>query len=221
MAVQSRAKATRQIIIDAAVELFVDKGYGDTGLSDITKQAHVTTGAFYYHFDSKEDLARAIMDQGWPKAVEVLDRYLSAPAAGLEGVIAMTFTLSNLMKRDKSVWISNHLNQAFGQLSEEGRRTFKDHAEVFIERMADAMHSTELHRDVTRAEVGAMVWTTLHGCHLLSDAMMDSVIERLETSWLMLLPGIVPEGALNHFQRVVTDAADAFRGADGRSQHAG
>lgn len=43
---QSRAEATRQRIIDAAVILFAENGYADTGLNDITAAAKVTTGAF-------------------------------------------------------------------------------------------------------------------------------------------------------------------------------
>lgn len=64
---QPRAVETRQKIIDAAVELFAEKGYAETGLNDLTARAGVTTGAFYYHFTSKEALATAIMDQGWPR----------------------------------------------------------------------------------------------------------------------------------------------------------
>ena len=71
---QSRAEATRQRIIDAAVILFAENGYADTGLNDITAAAKVTTGAFYYHFASKESVANAIIREGWPKAVEVLER---------------------------------------------------------------------------------------------------------------------------------------------------
>ena len=126
MATQSRSASTRQSIISAAVELFTDRGYSETGLSAITARAEVTTGAFYYHFDSKEDLARTIIE-GWPKALGVIDGCLESPSPGLENIIVMTYALSSLMKRDKFVWIANHLNQAFGQLSETGREDFGSH----------------------------------------------------------------------------------------------
>lgn len=204
---QPRAFATRQNIIDAGVELFADHGYGETSLGDITGRAGVTTGAFYHHFESKEALAWAIIEQGWPKAVEVLDAVLGSPNPGLERVIEMTFSLSALMKSDRSVWIANHLNQAFGQLSERGRREFKDHAQEFISRIAHAVQPGDLRPEMTPECVGNQVWIVLHGCHLLSDAMMDDVIQRLAGSWSALLPSIVPAESLPYFLMFADRAA--------------
>lgn len=214
---QSRAVETRQKIIDAAVELFAEKGYGDTGLNDLTARAGVTTGAFYYHFSSKEVLATAIMDQGWPKALDVVTRCLQSPSPGLENVIVMTFALSAMMKRDKSVWVANHLNQAFGQLSEEGRRVFEDHAATFIENLAAAVRGSDLNDGVTPEQVGSMVWITLHGCHLLSDAMDDDVIDRLTDSWSLLLRAIVPEESQRYFRQFLARTAAQYDAASAAS----
>lgn len=201
---QSRSAATRQDIIDAAVNLFTDQGYGETRLGDIVERAHVTTGAFYYHFASKAALAAAIMAQGWPKALTVIDGCLnSSQCSGLERVILMTFSLSSLLKQDRSVWIANHLNQAFGQLSEEGRRGFEDRARQFVARVAAVVRPEDLRPDVTAEDVGSQVWITVHGCHLLSDAMGDDVIERLSRSWQGLLPGMLPAESLPHFEQFV------------------
>ena len=63
MAVQTRAMATRQRIIDASVDLFYRKGYASVVLADIVSEANVTTGAFYYHFDSKEEVGAEIIRQ--------------------------------------------------------------------------------------------------------------------------------------------------------------
>ena len=37
-----------------------------------TTRANVTTGAFYYHFESKEAVAVTLVNEGWPKAVVVI-----------------------------------------------------------------------------------------------------------------------------------------------------
>lgn len=210
MASQARATATRQRIIDAGVELFSSKGYGDTALGDIAAMAEVTTGAFYYHFDSKEALAKEILKQGWPPAWEVVDSCLNAPDPGLENVIVMTFSLSALMKRNKAVWISNHLNQSLGLLTEEGRKTFEHKAQSFISGIAAAIGHTDIRPDITREEVGNQVWMALHGCHLLSDAFGDSVSERLVRSWRILLRSIVPTESLDYFEKYVQRTATRF-----------
>lgn len=207
---QNRSAETRQDIIDAAVDLFTDQGYGETRLQDIVGRAQVTTGAFYYHFDSKAALAAAIIAQGWPKALAVIDGCLDdAVRPGLERVITMTFSLSSLMKRDRSVWIANHLNQAFGQLSEEGRRGFENRARQFVARVAATIGPQDIRPDISPADVATEVWITVHGCHLLSDAMGSDVVDGLERSWQILLPAIVPAESLAHFEQFVARTAAA------------
>lgn len=207
---QSRATATRQKIIDAAVELFTDHGFSETGLRDIADHAGITTGAFYYHFRSKEALATAIIQQGWPKAWEVFTACTNSPSPGLENVIVMTFSLSDLMKRDKSVWIANHLNGALGQLSEEGRLGFRQRATTFVNGVAGSIRRNDIRDDLTPETVGNMVWIAVHGCHLLSDAMMDDVFTRLAESWRMLLPAMVTEESLPYFHQFLARTAAQF-----------
>ncbi|HDZ04467.1 TetR/AcrR family transcriptional regulator [Maribacter sp.] len=47
--------ATMQRMQTTGLELFYAKGYYDTSIDDILKKLHLSKGAFYYHFDSKED----------------------------------------------------------------------------------------------------------------------------------------------------------------------
>ncbi|MEV8530782.1 ScbR family autoregulator-binding transcription factor [Streptomyces sp. NPDC051211] len=59
---QDRAVRTRQAILEAAAVVFEDCGYDAAKLADIVRLANVTKGALYFHFDSKEDLAQAVID---------------------------------------------------------------------------------------------------------------------------------------------------------------
>jgi AcrR family transcriptional regulator len=54
---------TRKALIESALKLFGSKGYADTSVQEITEAAQVTKGAFYHHFESKEDLLRLIHDE--------------------------------------------------------------------------------------------------------------------------------------------------------------
>ena len=65
---QARSEATRRRIITSAVELFNEIGYPAAGLGDIIERAEMTKGALYYHFDSKESLATAIIEEGSARA---------------------------------------------------------------------------------------------------------------------------------------------------------
>ena len=53
----------RKELIDTAERLFIVQGFDQTSISDITKEVNVSQGAFYYYFDSKEDVLVAAMEK--------------------------------------------------------------------------------------------------------------------------------------------------------------
>jgi TetR/AcrR family transcriptional repressor of nem operon len=61
--IQPRALATRDRILGEAARLFALKGYHDTKLDEVLGAAGVTTGAFFHHFRSKEELGFAVLDR--------------------------------------------------------------------------------------------------------------------------------------------------------------
>ena len=54
------ANSTRERILDVALDLFVAQGYDGTSLRQIAERLGVTKAALYYHFESKEDILRAL-----------------------------------------------------------------------------------------------------------------------------------------------------------------
>jgi AcrR family transcriptional regulator len=62
MAQQERAVQTRRAVLEAAAAVFAENGYAAAKVSDILKAAGVTKGALYFHFDSKEALARGVLE---------------------------------------------------------------------------------------------------------------------------------------------------------------
>ena len=53
-------EATRATLLEASVALFGERGFHNTTVEQITDRAGVTKGAFYHHFESKEDVLRQI-----------------------------------------------------------------------------------------------------------------------------------------------------------------
>jgi len=60
---KEEARETRNRILDAAEQVFYDKGVSRTSLADIAAQAGVTRGAIYWHFANKGDLFTAMFDR--------------------------------------------------------------------------------------------------------------------------------------------------------------
>ncbi|MFL5907063.1 MAG: TetR/AcrR family transcriptional regulator [Solirubrobacterales bacterium] len=59
----AEAKATRDALVGAALELFTKRGYTDVGTEEIVARADVTRGALYHHFKDKRDLFRAVHER--------------------------------------------------------------------------------------------------------------------------------------------------------------
>jgi AcrR family transcriptional regulator len=59
--VGSAAVPTRRRILDAATELFVERGFAGTSIRDIAEHLGMTKGSLYYHFSSKEELLLAML----------------------------------------------------------------------------------------------------------------------------------------------------------------
>lgn len=57
------AEDTRERILDAAEHLFAERGFDGTSIRDVTADAGVNLAAVHYHFGSKEDLLRAVLER--------------------------------------------------------------------------------------------------------------------------------------------------------------
>ena len=56
-----RGAATLEKLIDAAAEIFYEKGFHGGSISDITRRAGVGSGTFYIYFDSKLSIYRYLL----------------------------------------------------------------------------------------------------------------------------------------------------------------
>ena len=68
-------------ILDAALDLFVEKGFAATRLEDVAQRAGVSKGTVYLYFDSKEDLFKSVIRSGMVRAIEEAEQMVS----GYEG----------------------------------------------------------------------------------------------------------------------------------------
>lgn len=62
----------RAEIMDMAMELFAEKGFDETAVSDIVKRVGVAQGTFYYYFKTKQELMIAIMERSMEEQMEFI-----------------------------------------------------------------------------------------------------------------------------------------------------
>ncbi len=73
----ARRQATRQRLLDAAVELFGERGVLGASVEEICERAGFTRGAFYSNFDSKDELCLDVLRRKG-------EQYLSAMQAAID-----------------------------------------------------------------------------------------------------------------------------------------
>ena len=59
---QQRSEETRSRILGSAIKLFSARGFNAASVADICKDAGISKGAFYHHFESKQALFLALLD---------------------------------------------------------------------------------------------------------------------------------------------------------------
>ena len=94
---KGRKETTRQHIVDVASRRFREGGVAAVGIAGIMSDAGLTNGAFYVHFDSKEDLVRAVFTD----ALERRDR-------GLQGNLERNESLKEAIRDYLSVRHRDH-----------------------------------------------------------------------------------------------------------------
>lgn len=211
---QARAQATRGKIIDAAVELFDKNGFAATGLGDIIEQAEITKGALYYHFDSKESLATAIIEETTDRVIGAFRGIATSSSPALENVIHGSFVVFGLIAHDKLARIGRQLARALGQFTAVGAETYRNWTTVVSAQAHKAAEEGDLRDDVDPEVVAETVIAVLLGVEQLSAALSDGtdMLTRLSRAWEMLLPSIAGEDSLEYFQQYLS--REAVRGGE-------
>src|SRR6266513_3035563 len=80
----SKKEETRERILRAAARAIRKHGYEGVGVADVMKEAGLTHGGFYAHFESRDALLAAAADQEGAESSEHLTRAIAAAKPGQE-----------------------------------------------------------------------------------------------------------------------------------------
>ena len=68
-------KNTKERILDNAEALTLEKGFAGMSIDDILKATEITKGAFFYHFKTKAELARALVERYWENDYKLFEQF--------------------------------------------------------------------------------------------------------------------------------------------------
>lgn len=96
-------QSKRKQIMDSALELFANVGYHPTSISEIANKAGVSKGLTYNYFESKEDLLKSIMVEGFGKMINSFDLNRDGILSRDEMILFITDLLEQI-KSDPDYW---------------------------------------------------------------------------------------------------------------------
>jgi TetR/AcrR family transcriptional regulator, transcriptional repressor for nem operon len=135
---REEAAASRERIVDVASRMFRERGFDGIGVADLMKEAGLTHGGFYGHFESKDHLAQEATNRA---AERSLNRWKEIADGAGNGAFA-ALVKSYLSEKRLSSPGSGCLFAALGsEVSRQGkavRHIFADGLEKFFAILSEA-----------------------------------------------------------------------------------
>ena len=182
---QPRALETRDKILRASAGLFALKGFHDTKLEEVLRTAEVTTGAFFHHFQNKDDLGFAVIGRHMERRRQLLDQIeQELPPSRNEGALTPVFRrldaiaeMARKRERTKGGCIIGNLSASLSDTHDAFRRRlakcFDEMAQEFEPHLAAAAKEHGLARRVDTMELARYIVTVIEGAILLARAGRD------------------------------------------------
>ena len=146
-----RKEARPEEILDAALELFADKGFAATRINDVAKKAGISKGTLYLYFESKEAMFRAVVQ-------EMIAPQLEREEALVDAYQGPTDILLREMIHDWWEHIGNSKLSAIPKLIISESGNFPELAEFFVDtivKRARRLYAKAISRGMVRGEFNA------------------------------------------------------------------
>ncbi|MEU6062834.1 ScbR family autoregulator-binding transcription factor [Streptomyces sp. NPDC047097] len=191
MAQQARAIQTRRTILQAAGAVFDERGYEAATIAEILARAGVTKGALYFHFTSKEDLARGVLGEA------LTTEGVLPQESKLQEWVDVGMVLAHRLPRQPLLSASIRLS-----VDQRGRDLFGTSWPGWIDFISGQLEVARTRGELLphivpkeTAELFVGAWT---GVEIVSSAVQESDLEqKIASLYDHMLPGIAVPGVLS------------------------
>lgn len=193
---QDRAERTRNVILDAAAEAFEARGFAGASLSDILARAGVTKGALYFHFSSKEELAKALIEEQWNIEPPPMDE-----KNPIQNIIDLSHSFCHSLCTNIRVRASNRLVTE-SNFDRPYPQVYTRWIEIIHEFVKAARDTGDLRPEWDPAEVANFIGGSVLGIQTMSGVLTNraDLRDRLTDMWKISLPGLVPARRLSRYR---------------------
>ena len=210
MARQVRSEMTRRKIIDSAIGVFAEVGYAAAGWNTIIERTGMTKGALYHHFDSKESLAAAIIEEGADAVLTAGGAVCGSSSPGLENMIHGTFALVHVLSSDTNARAAEQLTAALSGFNKAAGQFCEGLVALMAAQARRAGAEGDLRADVDPVAVSESLIGAVFGTRLVSNAMGSAghpdgggaadLANSPRQIWEFLLTGVATDESLSYFR---------------------
>jgi len=182
----SRKEATHDRIVETAARAIRRSGFGGVGVADIMKEAGLTHGGFYAHFESREGMLAEAADRAGAHGMARLARVAAAapPEKALEAMLRAYLSTEHVESAESGCAVAalgSEMPRQAPKLRQVVTRRIKEMIDLFARHSPDwgkpGAHERAL---VTFATVlGALVLARAVDDRKLSDALRVTTLDHL------------------------------------------
>ena len=194
-----QSEKTKATIIKAAISLFAKNGFHNTSIAQITEMCQLSKGALYWHFEDKEDLLMAVIDQVRQEWKDVLRKNLKrnwSAQKKMENILDL-FVETTLENKERYV-IFIVLIAEFTEVDERFERALREGFMEFFEFIAqiidDGKSEGSIHKDINTnlmaiAFMGVWQGVLLQWLLNRNEVRLESLVNCLRS---MVFDGLAP-----------------------------
>jgi len=195
---------SRERILAAAVSVFAHKGFQRASLDEIAAEAHLTKGAIYWHFRSKNDLFTSLLEyrfqQHTAPLAEELALALAAPTTQARQQAIATM-LRDMLNRfhDNAAWPRLYLefvSQTRDTQIASSMAKLYDHARLLAKQMIERLVEAGITDPDLDADTVSIFWCALIDGFMLAWVMKPETFadgQLVERTVAMLWNGLAPK----------------------------
>jgi AcrR family transcriptional regulator len=195
MVLQDRAKATREAIIAGAASVFEEHGYGGASLTQVSEAARVTKGALYFHFQSKEELAKAVIEEQHRIVLAESEAILADRRPALTTMILLCRMFGLHLVHEPVVRAGIRLTLEATAFGQPVRGPYEDWIRAMEQLVDQGRKEGQIRSSASPAALARFVVASFTGVQMVSGILTGraDVMQRIEEMWSILLPGIMHE----------------------------
>lgn len=210
---QKRAVATRDAVLSGAARVFYRGGYVKASLQEIIENACVTKGSLYFHFSSKEQLGRAVVDEGFARLDVANARQFGSHTPALETLIGISYVLIDPATNDEFVLAAFRLFNEMGDYCGSGSQVVFDRwSEMYRDLATRAIVEGDFRDGIDPVEAARLLLDLTFGARLLAVTAHTTaeLPARMVTAWKVLLPGLVDAAKVDYFTQFAERRLSSF-----------